>query len=47
MTLEQELETTLAAAGRLAQPGERAVAVMATEPAAGDARLRRRVRRGR
>lgn len=36
MTLEQELETTLAAAGRLAQPGERAVAVMATEPAAGD-----------
>jgi hypothetical protein len=36
MTLEQELETTLAAAGRLAQPGEQAVAVMATEPAAGE-----------
>ena len=33
MTLEQELETTLTAAGRLARPDERAVAVMATEPA--------------
>jgi hypothetical protein len=33
MTLEQELETTLTAAGRLAGPDERAVAVMATEPA--------------
>jgi hypothetical protein len=36
MTLEQELETTLAAAGRLAHPGEQPVAVMATEPAAGE-----------
>lgn len=35
MTLEQELETTLAAAGRHARAGEHAVAVMATEPAAG------------
>jgi hypothetical protein len=33
MTLEQELETTLAAAGRHARPDEQAVAVMATEPA--------------
>jgi hypothetical protein len=33
MTLEQELETTLAAAGRHARPDEEAVAVMATEPA--------------
>jgi hypothetical protein len=33
MTLEQELETTLVAAGRLARPDERPVAVMATEPA--------------
>jgi hypothetical protein len=32
MTLEQELEQTLAAAGRHARPGEEAVAVMATEP---------------
>ncbi len=32
MTLEQELEQTLAAAGRHARPGEQAVAVMATEP---------------
>lgn len=35
MTLERELETTLAAAGRHARAGEHAVAVMATEPAAG------------
>ncbi len=35
MTLEQELEATLAAAGRLARDGERAVAVMATEPQSG------------
>ena len=33
MTLEQELEATLTAAGRLARPTQRAVAVMATEPA--------------
>lgn len=33
MTLEQELETTLTAAGRHARPDEQAVAVMATEPA--------------
>jgi hypothetical protein len=35
MTLERELETTLAAAGRHARAGEHAVAVMATAPAAG------------
>jgi hypothetical protein len=34
MTLEQELEQTLAAAGRHAGQGEEAVAVMATEPGA-------------
>ena len=34
MTLEQELEQTLAAAGRHARQGEEAVAVMATEPGA-------------
>jgi MoxR-like ATPase len=34
MTLEQELEETLGAAGRHARPGEKAVAVMATEPGA-------------
>lgn len=36
MTLEQELEAMLAAAGSHAGPGEEAVAVMATEPAAGE-----------
>jgi hypothetical protein len=35
MTLEQELETTLAAAGRHAQGDEQPVAVIATEPAGG------------
>ncbi|HEY3764804.1 MAG TPA: hypothetical protein VGL44_06565 [Gaiellales bacterium] len=35
MTLEQELETTLAAAGRHAGPGEHAVAVIAAEPQSG------------
>jgi hypothetical protein len=35
MTLELELETTLAAAGRLARDGERAVAVMPAEPQSG------------
>jgi len=34
MTLEQELEQTLAAASSHARPGEEAVAVMATEPGA-------------
>jgi hypothetical protein len=33
MTLEQELETTLTAAGRLARPDEQAVAGLAAEPA--------------
>ena len=33
MTLEEELETAVAAAGRHARPGEQAVAVMAAEPA--------------
>jgi hypothetical protein len=35
MTLELELETTFAAAGRLARQGEEAVAVMAAEPQSG------------
>ncbi len=35
MTLEQELEATLAAAGRHARDGEQAVAVMAAEPQSG------------
>ncbi len=35
MTLERELETTLAAAGGHARDGERAVAVMAAEPQSG------------
>src|SRR5205823_697568 len=35
MSLEQELEHTLAAAGRHARRGERPVAVMAAEPTAG------------
>jgi hypothetical protein len=33
MTLEEDLETAVAAAGRHARPGERPVAVMAAEPA--------------
>jgi len=33
MTLEEELETAVTAAGRHARPGEQAVAVMAAEPA--------------
>jgi hypothetical protein len=33
MTLEEQLETAVAAAGRHARPGEEAVAVMAAEPA--------------
>jgi hypothetical protein len=35
MTLEEELETAVAAAGRHARPGEQPVAVMAAEPAGG------------
>ena len=43
MTLEQELETTLAAASRLARNDEQPVAVIATEPAGGTRVLRDRL----